>query len=76
MKVVLDAFGGDHAPLAAIEGAVLAAKELGVQVILSGSESEIKSAAEKNNISLEGIEILDAQGVIPLDEAPAKIRTE
>ena len=35
-----------------------------------------RSVAVKNNISLEGIEILDAQGVIPMDEDPAKIRTE
>ena len=30
MKIIIDAFGGDNAPLEAIKGAALAAKEYGV----------------------------------------------
>lgn len=76
MKVVLDAFGGDHAPLAAIEGAVLAAKEFGVEMILTGQADAIRKTAAEKGLSLEGIEILDAPDVIPMEADPAKIRTE
>ena len=36
MRIILDAMGGDNAPLAPVEGAVKAAETLGVDVILSG----------------------------------------
>ena len=35
-KVVLDAMGSDHAPHAEIDGALAAARDLGVKVILVG----------------------------------------
>ena len=36
MKIILDAMGGDHAPQAAVEGAVLAAQTYGCSIILVG----------------------------------------
>lgn len=36
MKIVLDGMGGDNAPHAAVEGAVLAAKELNAHIIIVG----------------------------------------
>ncbi len=43
-KIIVDAFGGDNAPLEVIKGCEKAVKELGVQIILTGSESVIKNA--------------------------------
>ena len=60
MRIIVDAFGGDHAPDEIIKGAVKAADELSVEVVLCGDESKIKESAQKNNVSLEKIEIMQA----------------
>jgi glycerol-3-phosphate acyltransferase PlsX len=36
VKIALDAMGGDLAPKAVIEGAVLAARDFGVEIVLTG----------------------------------------
>ena len=41
MKIILDAMGGDHAPQAMVEGAVLAAEKYGCQILLVGRQEEI-----------------------------------
>ena len=41
MRIIIDAFGGDNAPLSNIEGAVLAKKEYDADVILCGNEEKI-----------------------------------
>ena len=69
MKIIVDAFGGDNAPLEVIKGAAQAVAELGVEVILSGNEKIIREQAEKNNISLNGIEIIHTESVIDIHEA-------
>ena len=46
MNILIDAFGGDHAPLEVIQGAVRAVQELGVTVTLVGAENQIRQCAE------------------------------
>lgn len=72
-KIVVDAFGGDNAPLSNIQGSVLAAKEYGAQIVLVGSEERIRSAAEKYGIALDGIEIHDAPTVISMEDDPGDV---
>ncbi|MFN3316378.1 MAG: phosphate--acyl-ACP acyltransferase, partial [Raineya sp.] len=44
MKIALDAMGGDFAPKATIEGAVMTAKEFPeIHILLVGKETEISS---------------------------------
>ena len=38
MKIIVDAFGGDNAPLEIIKGAVDAKNEYGVDILLVGAE--------------------------------------
>ena len=45
MKIIVDAMGGDNAPLAPVEGALRAAEDLGVEIILTGPEAVIRDAA-------------------------------
>ena len=47
MKIALDAMGGDHGPAPCIEGALQAAKELDVEVILVGDEAVLKRECER-----------------------------
>ena len=55
MKILLDAMGGDNAPIATIKGAVRASKEIDSEIILIGNEeiinSKIKEIYGKDNIS-------------------------
>ena len=41
MKIILDAMGGDNAPKAVVEGAVKAARELDVDIVLVGREMDV-----------------------------------
>ena len=38
MKIIVDGFGGDNAPIAVLEGCAAAVKEYGVQLIVTGDE--------------------------------------
>ncbi len=73
MKIVVDAFGGDNAPLEIIKGSVLAKKEADVEIILVGSEEIIKKVSAKNGIDISGIEIIDAPEVFSMEDKPTEI---
>ena len=72
-KIIVDAFGGDNAPLEVIKGCAQAVQELGVQITLTGSESRIKKCAEENGISLDGIEIAHTDEVFDIHDEPSNI---
>ncbi|WRS27910.1 phosphate acyltransferase PlsX [Oscillospiraceae bacterium MB08-C2-2] len=73
MKVILDAYGGDNAPLEILKGAAMAVSELGVSVMLTGDEQDIRRVAEENSVDLTGMEIVDCQNVIPVEADPSEI---
>ncbi len=73
MRVILDAHGGDNAPLEAIKGAVLAAKEYGHTVVLCGNEPELRALAEAEHLSLDRIEFLHADDVITMEDEPGSV---
>lgn len=76
MRIIVDAFGGDNAPLEVIKGAALAVAEYGHTVVLAGNEATIRATAEENGISLNGTEILDCDDVISMHDAPRSILRE
>ena len=76
MKIILDIYGGDNAPLAPLKGAELAVKELGVEIIAVGNEAEMKEICEKEKISTEGIEFVDAPLVMPVCAEPTSALKE
>ena len=43
MRIVIDAYGGDNAPLEIVKGASLASIEYGCEITLTGNETEINS---------------------------------
>lgn len=73
MKIIVDAFGGDNAPLEVIRGCARAVKELEVSVILTGSEKKIRSCASENGISLSGIDIAHTDDVFDIHDEPKEI---
>ena len=73
MKIIVDAFGGDNAPLEVIKGAAEAVAKLDVEVILAGNEKIIKDLAAENGISLEKISIIHTESVIDIHEEPTEV---
>lgn len=73
MRVIVDAFGGDNAPLEVIKGCARAVSELGVNVVLTGSRNKIEKCAAENGISLSGIEIKHTDDVFDIHEEPKEI---
>lgn len=70
MKIVVDSFGGDNAPLEIVEGALMAIeKHKDLELILTGKEDAIKKIL---NGRLERIEIVDAQSVITNNDKPTE----
>ena len=76
MNIIVDAFGGDNAPLEVIKGSMQAVRELKVNVTLAGNEKLIKKCAEENGLSLEGIEILHAEDIFDIHEEPVSLIKE
>ena len=72
MKIILDAMGGDNAPLAPVMGAVQAAKDFGAQIILVGRGEEILQTLKEQGIDNlpDGVEIVHAPGVVDVHDDP------
>ena len=69
MKIIVDAFGGDNAPLEIIKGCAEAVAEFDdLSIILTGDEGKILKVAHDNNISLDRIEIHHCTEVITMDD--------
>ena len=73
MKIVVDAFGGDNAPLEIIKGASLAEKEYNVSIILCGDKRIITKCIEENNIHFDSLNIVDAPDVISMHDDPTSL---
>ena len=77
MRIIIDAFGGDHAPLEVIKGSRRAADKFkDVQMVLAGPSETIRACAKEAKISLKGMEILEAPGVFEMHYDPKLIVKE
>lgn len=75
MKIIVDAFGGDNAPLEIIKGSMLASREYDVDIILTGDRDKIEACAKENSIDLKRTQIVDAKGVITMhDDAKSVLK--
>ena len=73
MKIIVDAFGGDNAPLEIIKGSLDAKKELDIDIILVGDENKIKECAKENELDIEGIEIIHTEEVFGMEDDPTSL---
>jgi glycerol-3-phosphate acyltransferase PlsX len=74
MKIAIDAMGGDHAPHAIVAGAVQAAREYGVGVILVGIEQTIREELKKHPFAKSlPIEVHNATQVVDMLDSPATV---
>lgn len=72
MRIVLDAIGGDHAPAEVVAGAIRAARELGVEIVLTGPEAQIKAELAKHDTTHLALPVVDAPELIGMDEHPVQ----
>jgi len=68
--VALDAMGGDHAPHAEVAGAVQAAREFGVRVLLVGQQPVVQQELGRQSASGLEIEVVHAPEVITMRDSP------
>lgn len=73
MKIIIDAFGGDNAPLEIIKGARMAKDEFGVDILLTGSESKIKAVAAENDVKIDDMQIVNADEIITMEDDPSAV---
>ncbi len=73
MKIALDAMGGDFAPRAVVEGALLAVREIEGSVTLVGQKDEItRELSQFEEMGKEKIDIVHASQVVEMKEPIAK----
>jgi len=73
LTIAVDAMGGDHAPKSEVEGAIRAASEFGVKVILVGLEAAVRKELSQHATAAHlPIEVVHADEVITMDDAAAK----
>lgn len=72
MKIIVDAMGGDNAPLEIVKGAYLAAKEFDVNIIIVGMVEEILKCFETMGLRElpPRIEVAEATEVISMEDEP------
>ncbi len=75
MKIIIDAMGGDNAPLAFLEGGFRATRELGIEVVLVGRVEELLKLMKEKGIETlpEGVELMDAEQVVDMHDDPATV---
>ena len=77
MKIIVDAFGGDNAPLEIIKGCAEAIREFDIEILLTGKKSVIEQVAAENNIPLTNIEIEDCDEIITMhDQADSVLKAK
>lgn len=76
MKIIIDAQGGDYAPLEVVKGAYLAKKEYNVHIILVGNKVEIEKCCKSENIDINLFEINHCEEVIEMDDDPITLLNE
>jgi len=72
ITIAVDAMGGDNAPRPEVEGSVLAARELGVRVLLVGQPAAVRAELAKHAPANLPIEIVAASEVITMEDHPAQ----
>jgi phosphate acyltransferase len=72
-RIVVDAMGSDDHPVPDVEGAVMAAREYGVEIILVGDESKIKPLLTSMNPANLPISIVHASETLTMEDKGMKL---
>lgn len=70
MRIVVDAMGSDHYPQPDVEGAVLAARELGETIVLVGDQQTVSAELARHNTTSLAIEVVHAAEHVTMEDKP------
>jgi len=70
-RIALDAMGGDRGPVVNVEGAVAAARDLGLSILLVGIEEVIRRSLQHYSTNGLGITICHAPETVGMQESPS-----
>ena len=75
MRIIIDAMGGDNAPLAIVKGALQGQKRWGVDITLTGDETAIRNALSQCGVSElpQGMDIAPATEEVTMEDDPATV---
>lgn len=75
MKIIIDAMGGDRAPEQIVLGALQAAKEFGVKIVLIGRGEEMLACMKSQGWDTlpAGVEVANAEDVVDMHADPAEV---
>ena len=74
MRIAVDAFGGDNAPLEIVKGAAAASSEYGVEITLTGNKNEIEKIIADNKLKFHGqLNIVHTEDVIDMHDEPTSL---
>ena len=76
MRIVVDAMGSDNYPGPDVTGAVMAARDLGDEIILVGNESQIQTELANQDISDLPVDVVHASQVIEMTDKPGEASRE
>lgn len=74
IRIVVDAMGGDFAPLNDVAGTIIAAEEKpgSLHLILAGDKGTIERELSKHKVALPNIEIVHAPDVVTMEDSPTE----
>ncbi len=70
MRIALDAMGGDLAPKAAVEGAVAAARDFAIEIVLVGLKDIVEAELAAHDTTGLAIRVEHAPEVVAMDDSP------
>ena len=75
MKIIIDAMGGDNAPLEIVKGALAGQKRWGVDIALTGDEKAIMDAMKACGVSKipQGMEIVGTSETVEMCDDPSTV---
>ncbi len=76
MRIVVDAFGSDTAPVPDVAGAVQAAREWGDEIILVGPEDQIRQELAKHDTAGLNIRVVHAPEILTMEDHSDAVRSK
>jgi glycerol-3-phosphate acyltransferase PlsX len=72
MRIIVDAMGGDNAPIESVKGCVMAANELDIEIVIVGKEEIVKEQLSNYKFPINKITVANADEIITNDDTPTK----
>lgn len=71
MAVAVDVMGGDYPVTVPIDGAIRAANDFDIKVVLVGDESKIRAQLQKHSYKQDNVSVVHCSEVVEMHESPA-----